>query len=70
MKNHPFELPGQTYAIELRDWRPEIPAYIWTECGEGHLYRVTGLRADWWCCRHSNYFPPSGVRASVPAVAF
>ena len=34
--------------IEARDWTPETLAYLWVETGNGNLYRVTGIRQDWW----------------------
>lgn len=34
--------------IQASEWDRTIEAYIWTECGNGRLYQVTGIRRDWW----------------------
>ncbi len=34
--------------IQASEWDRTIEAYIWTECGNGRLYQVTGIRREWW----------------------
>lgn len=46
--NDCITIPVGVTQIELQDWTPGIHAYLWTECGEGNLYKITSVRADWW----------------------
>ena len=40
--------------IEAREWTRDVPAYLWNECGEGYLSRVTSIRSDWWIVTGQN----------------
>lgn len=34
--------------IKAADWKPELSAYLWNECGDGALALVDYIRQDWW----------------------
>jgi len=52
MRTLPVELQ-KIQTIRLDQWTPTSPGYLWTECGNGDLLRITGIRRDWWAVTRS-----------------